>query len=269
MKKRLSEQDKLYIENNKDAKTYQEIAADIGTSPLVVRNYIDRKASIKLETPATEKNFRSRLINSFAWKQIKKQFDYDELDVFQERYIELMEQFKDDVEATEEKQILEMIKLEILMDRNHNERQNIRQHVKQLKDIQRALYAQYNGNYDQMEPDDRDRAVSQEQIINSYNSAEASKTQELLKLQEKHASLMRDLKGTRDQRVERIESGKTTFVDLVKQFLNEKIQQDESKANELIRESSLNEYKKLSKPIIYADEFEDRPILTAESMENE
>jgi hypothetical protein len=80
---------------------------------------------------------------------------------------------------------------------------------------------------------------------------------------------MRDLKGTRDQRVERIESGKTTFVDLVKQFLNEKIQQDESKANELIRESSLNEYKKLSKPIIYADEFEDRPILTAESMENE
>ncbi len=268
MKKKLTEQDKLFIANNKDKMTINELAVACKSTPVVISNYIDKKLSISSEIPITmtEKSYRARLINSFAWKTIKKQFDLDELDVLQERYVQLMEQFKDDVEATEEKQILEMIKLEILMDRNHNERQNIRGHLKQLKDLQRGIFSNYHGNYDQMPKEERDQALALEGQINTNVSAESSKTQELLKLQEKHANLMRDLKGTRDQRFDTAASSKMSFLDLVKSFIDKQAQIEESKATQLLQEAALNEYKKLGAPIQYADEQMDSPILSPETI---
>ncbi len=53
------------------------------------------------------------LRKSSTWKLLKKQFSDEELDVFEEKYTDLMQQFKEDVLKTEEVQLFHSIKLEI------------------------------------------------------------------------------------------------------------------------------------------------------------
>lgn len=265
-RKKLIDADKAYIHVNKGIATIPEMSAHLSVTEKCIADYLNVRQIIDVK-PSEETNFRTRLINSFVWKQIKKQFDIDEIETFQERYIQLMEQFKDDVEATEEKQILEMIKIELLIDRNHIERQQVHNHIKELQEMQKALFGAHNGDFEGMTKEERQEVESLEAHINTNKGAESAKTIELMKLLDKQAGINRDLKGTRDQRIDKIEKGTTTFTDLVKAFVVKDTQERESKMHQLLQQASQKEFKKLSQPISFADETKDSPFLSAESLE--
>src|SRR4029079_13759138 len=94
--------------------TDAEIADQLKKPPELINKF---RTTLKLSKDDDYLSLRKKLHEKNYWEISKRQFDKIELLVFEERWIETMIQYKEDVTATEEQQIRQAITLEILMDR--------------------------------------------------------------------------------------------------------------------------------------------------------
>src|SRR6056300_710960 len=115
MKKgRISKEEESIIEQSIGTMSYEEIAQKLDRDPESVQNFIKRKFKVGA---TNEEQAAFELDERPYWVEIKNQFTDDELKLFRYHWARIISQFRDDVIPTEELQVVDLIKMEILMNR--------------------------------------------------------------------------------------------------------------------------------------------------------
>ena len=170
-------------------------------------------------------------------------------------------QFKDDVFHTEEMQIIDTIKLEVLMNRILRAQH---ENQEQIQALGRVLQ-----NEKQLPRDERDTEliINLERQIAVTRASQETLSKDYKDLQARKATMLKDLKGTREQRVKAIEDSKLTFASLVKKIATD--HQFRSKIGidmEKMRLAMENEKERLSDYVDYEDGQVDQPFLTPDTL---
>jgi hypothetical protein len=97
----------------------------------------------------------------------------------------------------------------------------------------------------------------------------ANYTNEYTKLLNEQQKISKDLKATREQRIKRIEDGKSSWVGLIRMLEDEEIREKEGREMEILSMATEKYRTKLEDLHQYADKTLDRPFLTPESIDNE
>lgn len=258
---RLSKADWDYIEANSEKLSPEKIAENLGRTVESVEKYLKKlgKSFNKHEAFAVQAEYDIK--SRPYWKELKAQFSEDELELFLYHWKQIIAQFRKDVLATEELQIVDTIKLEVLMNRALREQQESMERVRVLEaeiDLERAR------DSDQQ---DKEMIFNMERQIASLRAAKESLSREFKDLQTKKASMYKDLKATREQRIEKLESNKQTLSSLVNKILrNPEFYEQEGKALEKMRLAMEKEKERLSDYHTYADGTIDQPFLTPETI---
>ena len=258
---RLSKSDWEYIEANAERLSPEKIAENLDRNLESVEKYLKKlgKSFNKHEAFAVQAEYDIK--SRPYWKELKAQFSDEELDLFLYHWKQTIAQFRKDVLATEELQIIDTIKLEILMNRALREQQESMERVRVLEaeiDIEKAR------DSDQQ---DKEMIFNLERQIASLRAAKESLSREFKDLQTKKASMYKDLKATREQRIEKLENNKQTLSSLVNKILRDPdFYEQEGKALEKMRMAMEKERERLSDYYQYADGTVDQPFLTPETI---
>jgi len=258
---RLSKSDWEYIEANAERLSPEKIAENLDRNLESVEKYLKKlgKSFNKHEAFAVQAEYDIK--SRPYWKELKAQFSDEELDLFLYHWKQTIAQFRKDVLATEELQIIDTIKLEILMNRALREQQESMERVRILEaeiDLEKAR------DSDQQ---DKEMIFNLERQIASLRAAKESLSREFKDLQTKKASMYKDLKATREQRIEKLENNKQTLSSLVNKILRDPdFYEQEGKALEKMRMAMEKERERLSDYHEYADGTVDQPFLTPETI---
>lgn len=277
---RLSKDDVTYIVANAGKIPLADIARNLGRR-LVSVEKVARAHAIQPKAANRSDNTVSGDSNDFGsaqharaisqglratelWKRISQEFSPEERRFFEEQYQKLMQQFEGNVLPSEEMQVFDCIKLEILKSRNLIERQKIKMAVKALEDERDELLAGRRSS--DLEPEDQKRLYGLRKEIASKDGTDKDKTSEYTMLVQRQESIMKSLKSTRDQRINDVSSGKSTFHGLIKKLMAKDLQKVESRDAELHRMAAEKEMRRLAQEHLYADGNVDRPILSADTV---
>ena len=212
---------------------------------------------------------RQELRDSEEWKRLKLEFTGEELKLFEEKYVSLMSQFKGDVLQSEATQIMQSIKLEIMMSRILVSRQEAVVETDRLKKMSDDIMRQVKGDVSALTDRQKETLLMIRTQLNQTKAVEDDRTAVYTKLHSEHKALMKDLKATRDQRVKEIESGKISVLGLLKMLQRKDVQEQEGRESELVKIAMAKEYKRLGSVHKYDDGAWDRPILSSETVDIE
>ena len=195
------------------------------------------------------------------FRELKHQFTDDELEMFEFHFKKMWSQFKDDVFHTEEMQIIDTIKLEILMNRILKSQQD---NQVEISEYERFVQQEKAVDKDQR---DMDHIMQLERQIAVLRASQETLSKDYKDLQARKATMLKDLKGTREQRIKAIEDSKQTFASLVKQIATDsdfrtRIGLDMEK----MRLAAEKEKERLSEYHEYEDGTVDQPFLTPETL---
>jgi hypothetical protein len=258
---RLSKEEWEFIEANADGLSPEAIAHTLERSVESIEKHLAKigKAVDKSEGFAVQAEYDIK--SRPYWKELKAQFSDDELDLFLYHWKEIVAQFRKDVLATEELQVVDLIKLEVLMNRALREQQDSMLRVKQLE-VEVEVEKRKSSN-DQ----DKEYLFNLERQIASLRAAKESLSREFKDLQTKKAGLYKDLKATREQRIEKLENNKQTLASLVNKILRDPdFYEKEGKAIEKMRLAMEKEKERLSDYHTYDDGTVDMPFLTPDTV---
>ena len=267
---KLSKDDERYILANAGRMKAETIAKNLNRTPAGIVAFIKKNYKPKGDEETEEVEsfiIKQELRNSETWKVLETEFTKDELKLFEEQYIQLMTQFSGDkVLPTEETQIMQVVKIDILMHRNLAARQRSLQDISRLERAQDEFLSKYPdaSSMTQME---RDFSLALENQLQAARNAEQFRTTEWAKLHERHTKLLENLKGTREQRIKEITDGKQSVLQLFKMLQNKDIQENIGREAELMKLSAEKEYERLGKVHKYEDGALDRPILSVDTVD--
>jgi hypothetical protein len=260
MKKgRFSKEEMEFIEANAEVLSPESIAQKLDRDPESIRDWIKKNVGF---SPKQKKEaaVANELKEKPYYKELSTQFSSEELELFEFHFKKMWSQFKDDVFHTEEMQIIDTIKLEILMNRILKSQRDNQQEIILAERLVRDEKAR---DKDQR---DMDLVINLERQVAIMRASQETLSKDYKDLQARKATMLKDLKGTREQRVKAIEDSKLTFASLVKkiatdpQFRN-KIGVDMEK----MRLAMENEKERLSEYMQYNDGQVDQPFLTPET----
>lgn len=260
----LSTDEQNFIRDNIGSMSIEDIAVALNRSTKPVQRYIvDHKLSFDPEENITDQNLRLKLHAKTFWPEIERQFDEDtgELEYFENTWVSLVKQFREDVLPAEELQIKQFITIDILINRSMKER---KRHIAETERLQRKVDEEYN-----KDEDDRDipKLANLETQLSFARNSIASYTNEYTKLLSEQQKISKDLKATREQRIKRIEDGKSSWVGLIRMLEDEVLREKESKEMEILAIATQKAKEKLYENHQYQDGKVDQPILTPESIE--
>lgn len=260
-KGRFSKEEMNFIEQSMAASvlSIDEIASNLERDPASVKDWVERNIGFSSKQKK-EAAVANELKTRPYYRELKRQFSEEELEMFEFHFKKMWSQFKDDVFHTEEMQIIDTIKLEILMSRiltsqraNENQIEIYSGMVRQEKEV--AVDQRDNELIFELERQVAVLRASQETLSKDYKDLQARK-----------GTMLKDLKGTREQRIKAIEDSKETFASLVKQIATDedfrvKIGLDMEK----MRLAVEKEKERLAEYHTYEDGAVDRPFLTEET----
>lgn len=258
---RLSRSDWDYINSHSETLSPEKIAENLGRSVESVENHLKKigKSFNKHEAFATQAEYDIKARP--YWRELKAQFSEEELELFLYHWKQIIAQFRKDVLATEELQIVDTIKLEVLMNRALREQQESMERVRVLE---AEIDLEKRRDSDQQ---DKEMIFNLERQIASLRAAKESLSREFKDLQTKKAAMYKDLKATREQRIEKLESNKQTLASLVNQILRDpEFYEEEGKALERMRLAMEKEKERLADYHEFADGTVDQPLLTPETV---
>ena len=258
---RLSNDEKRTIARLVDNMTVEDIAVELDRTVESVEKYVKnvlKEGLSGIEAAGYELEDRP------YWVGIQAQFTYDEQQLFKYHWTKIISQFKDDVLPTEELQIIDVIKLEILMNRSlMSEKSNIEELT-----IQEAMLSLER----EKDREDRDQELlmGAQRSIASLRAAQESLSRNLLALQDKKARMLREIKGTREQRVKRLEESNQSFTAWVASLMQDPdLMMQYGREMEKMRLAMEQEKVRLGKYHKYEDGGVDRPFLNCETASNE
>lgn len=211
-------------------------------------------------TRSEQAEIKEKLRLEPEWNYFKEQFTPDELILFEHSYAELIQQFKNDILPTEKKQLYYAITLEILIHRHNHDRMLAQQDIGRLE---RLLAAEYKQDESMQ---DKQYLLSLESELQAARASTNSRTKELKDLMDKHQDIVKSLKGTREQRIQKIESSKQTFIGLLRQLEEEDTRRAIGVEMNLMSAAIEKERARLAEYHEYQDGTVDTPVLDSESV---
>lgn len=263
----LSLDEEKFITENAANMSLEDIAQALNRSTAPVQRYIvENNLDVTDDIKKTDAYLVKRLHNKPFWTEIVRQFDEDsgELKYFEDTWVGLMKQFREDVLPAEELQIKQFITIDILINRSMKER---KRHITDTEKLQKLVDEQYAKP--ETERDIPKLANLETQLGFARNSI-ANYTNEYTKLLNEQQKISKDLKATREQRIKRIEDGKSSWVGLIRMLEDEAIREKEGREMEILNLATNKAKEKLFDYHTFEDGTLDRPFLTPESVsENE
>lgn len=256
----LVEEEIRFITENYEKMLVEDIANTLSRRPSTISDFIVNNFG-ESKLGQNTNMLKTSLKKKPFYEDLRRQFTGEELRVFEYHYTSLHNQFRDDVFHTEEGQIIDLAKIEILMNRCLV-RQN--QSRSEIEDVQAQL-----DHEKQAVPDNRDneRIAFLMQVLASLNAGIQNSLREYNDLMQRKQSLLKEIKGTRDQRIKNIEDGRDTFPNLIaKLATNGKFRKEVGLEMERFRMAFQRERKRLSEEIKYVDGTYDRPLLNSNSL---
>ena len=261
MKKgRFSVDEMSFIEAQAEVLSPDQIAEKLDRDPASIRDWIEKNVGFSA-SQKKEAAVANELKAKPYYRELSNQFSAEELEMFEFHFKKMWSQFKDDVFHTEEMQIIDTIKLEILMNRILKSQRDNQQEV---LINERLVQDEKARDKDQR---DMDLIINMERQIAILRASQETLSKDYKDLQARKATMLKDLKGTREQRIKAIEDSKLTFATLVK-----KIATDPSYRNhigiemEKMRLATEKEKERLSEYSNYEDGIVDQPFLTSETV---
>lgn len=258
---RLSKEEWAFIEFNSDKMSADRIATELDRAIEPVQKHLEKLGKGKdlrknLQTQA-EYDLKKRPY----WRELQAQFSEPELEILLYHWKEIVSQFRKDILATEELQIIDVVKLEILMNRALREQQYSMNKVVDFEDL--IEFEKRKAAEDQ----DREFIFGLERQIATLRAAKESLSREYKDLQTKKSTMYRDLKATREQRIAKLEDNKETFAGLIQKLLRdpEFVDQQDVKMEQM-RLAVEEELKRLGDYHQYDDGTVDQPFLTPETV---
>jgi hypothetical protein len=261
----LSLSEESYIQENVHSLSADIIADNLNRHVGPIKRYIsENNLLIDPEEQLAYKTLKDKLRSKTFWNEITRQFDTEtgELEYFENTWVSLIKQFREDVLPAEELQIKQFITIDILINRSMKER---KRHIAETDKLQKLVDAEY------LKPEsDRDipKLANLETQLSFARNSIANYTNEYTKLLNEQQKISKDLKATREQRIKRIEDGKSSWVGLIRMLEDEIIREKEGREMEILSMAAQKAKSTLQQYHNYADNTLDIPLLTPEFMEN-
>lgn len=261
MKKgRFSVEEMSFIEANAEALSIEQISQQLDRDPESVRDWISKKIGFSAKQKQ-EAAVANELKGKPYYRELKHQFSEDELEMFEFHFKKMWSQFKDDVFHTEEMQIIDTIKLEILMNRILRSQQ---ENQVEISTYERLVQQEKAVDKDQR---DMEYIMQLERQVAVLRASQETLSRDYKDLQTRKATMLKDLKGTREQRIKAIEDSRETFAALVKQIATDaEFRVRVGLEMEKMRLAMQKEKDRLSEYHQYDDGTVDQPFLTPETL---
>lgn len=281
----LGRPDKLFVAKFHQTMTPAEMATKLGRGEKAVRAELERIGVLQPELavpapepplvaaepepepePEPDNTSKDALRRSAAWKQVRQELLPDEVRYFEEQYEELMSQFRDDVLASERIQVFKVIRMAIFMNRNAKKQRDL---TVQAHDTEKRLAYLAKKVRDGADLSEFELAL--EANLKAELGVITAELSDLVngytKLEDKHQGLMEELKATRKQRVDRIETGKIDFLMVLRSIAtDDRVRQDSERQIELNRLTYAKEVVRLAKPHRFADGSIHQPLLNSDTV---
>jgi hypothetical protein len=262
----LSLDEEKFIRDNFGKLSISEIAASLNRNSPPIQRYIDEnRLAVSDEDKNDNETLRRKLHSKTFWQEIIRQFDEDtgELLYFEDTWIGLIKQFREDVLPAEELQIKQFITIDILINRSMKER---KRHIAETEKLQR----QVDKEYEKTEIDrDIPKLANLETQLSFARNSIANYTNEYTKLLNEQQKISKDLKATREQRIKRIEDGKSSWVGLIRMLEDEEVREKEGREMEILSMATDKYREKLESYHSYEDKLLDKPFLTPDSVKDQ
>jgi hypothetical protein len=261
----LSLSEESYIQENVHVLSLDEIAKNLNRHAGPIKRYISENSLLTdPEEKLAHQTLKDKLHSKTFWIEITKQFDdvTGELEYFENTWVGLIKQFREDVLPAEELQIKQFITIDILINRSMKER---KRHIAETDKLQKLVDAEYI-----KAESDRDipKLANLETQLSFARNSIANYTNEFTKLLNEQQKISKDLKATREQRIKRIEDGKSSWVGLIRMLEDEQIREKAGREMEILNMAAQKAKSQLQQYHNYADKMVDIPLLTPEFMEN-
>lgn len=259
---RMSKTDLQYMKDNGATRSYIEIAKDLNRDPEAVRLHMEKmgfQADLKVGT--FNPIFVSRLKDKPFYKSLQAQFMDDELEFFESEWDNVHEQFKDDVLPTEEMQIVDVIKIAILANRNLIQQKKSKVEMSTLEDeLEREL---------SLDESQRDlmRIENLRQQMAFYTAGLTSLAKDYQAYMDRKNKMFENLKATRKDRISRIESSRESFLSWMSELVtNPERRREIGILTEKMRLAAITEKVRLAAYHKYDNGEVDQPLLTSETV---
>lgn len=259
----LSLDEERFIKENFKELSIEEISNVLNRNPEPIKRYITENNLYASDIVDTEGEYlRHKLHVKTFWQEIVRQFDADsgELQYFEDTWIGLIKQFREDVLPAEELQIKQFITIDILINRSMKER---KRHIADTEKLQKQVDNEYAKP--ETERDIPKLANLETQLSFARNSI-ASYTNEYTKLLAEQQKISKDLKATREQRIKRIEDGKSSWAGLIRMLEDEQIREIEGRQMEILALATNKTKETLTEYHQFQDDSVDLPFLTPDSV---
>ena len=260
MKKgRFSTEEMSFIEAQAEVLSPESIAEKLDRDPDSIRDWIGKNIGFSAKQKK-EAAVANELKEKPYYRELSNQFSVEELEMFEFHFKKMWSQFRDDVFHTEEMQIIDTIKLEILMNRILKSQRDNQQEVAVAESLVRE---EKTRDKDQR---DMDLIINLERQVAVLRASQETLSKDYKDLQARKATMLKDLKGTREQRVKAIEDSKLTFASLVKKIATDPLyRSDLGIEMEKMRLAMNAEKERLSEYMTFEDGQIDQPFLTPET----
>ena len=256
-KGRLSKTETQFITENADVMSAKEIAVHLERDPTSINTFIKRKLKLGL---SAEEEVAYTLEDRPYWSELTQQFTTDELELVKYHWGRIIGQFKDDVFPTEELQVVDVIKLEILM--NRGLKQN-KENIDQINAFDKLIQDERSQDPDQQ---DRDYLLNLERQTATLRAAQESLNRDYRDLQTKKNSMLKEMKATREQRIRRLEDSRQSFTGWLAHLMqNPNIMKQYGLEMEKMKMAMNKEKERLSAFHKYDDGLVDQPFLTPDT----
>ena len=261
MKKgRISKEEGRLIAKLADSVTVEDIAKKLDRSVDAIDEYIKHKLKIGLSNVEIA---AYSLEDRPYWIELEAQFTQSELELFKYHWSRIISQFKDDVFPTEELQVVDVIKLELLMNRGLKGNKS---NIEQIKTYEDMIQEERSVDKDQQ---DVDYIINLERQVASLRASQESLNRDYRELQAKKGAMLKEMKGTREQRIKRLEDSKQSFVSwVVSMMQNPELMKQYGIEMEKMRIAMKNEQERLSAYHTFEDGTVDQPLLTPDTVKD-
>ena len=245
-----SDKEREYLMENCFTMTEKELAKNLNRSIKWIRKNlpeIQKKATYTTykDEKEIQQEIKKNIETTETWAVITREFTEDEMRLFKEKYKYFYSQFKGDLTPIEENQIMQVVKQEVLMSRELIDRRTISESILELEQEYREMK---NIPREDLTDEDRERKGQIQELLSSYRASKQNAYNAYIKFQEKQQALVRDLKSTRDQRINKVDDTKNvSWIDVLKKLGSDKEKDMIGMAMEVGKKSYESEKERMSK----------------------
>ena len=256
---KLSTSEMNFIKQNCFDLPIEDIARNLNRTTAPIQKFID-KENLKMRNMTDDEHLLVELRGRYYFQELRKQFADSEIIFFEHQWIDYFKQFSEDVTHTEEMEILEVIRTEVLINRGMEDRQEV------FKNIERLNKLVDNEMEKPSAMQDTVALASFQTQLGAAISSKSAYINEHEKLLTKKERLLKDLKGTREQRKRNADDAKTNFSSWLRQLDEKALREKEGCDMEVHRVAANKAVDKLAGYHEYEDGTVDQPILNADTL---